>query len=139
MSKALGGQLKLANSSRNIWTYTPPASASLKDLQDPSYWANVTGKLRPLDRIEIVPEDMSYFAELIVLASGRNYAKVKLLQKFDIDEKEVEADKDEYRIHFVPSRQFRVTRIRDNKIMQENLQTKEDAATWLAMHRKEVA
>src|SRR5688500_2936557 len=56
-----------AASVRRIHWFTAPSGTSIDDLMTPDYWQRIASKFQPLDRIEIVDDDHTYFAELIVL------------------------------------------------------------------------
>lgn len=63
-------RITLAEYARNIFVVTPEHGTPFEDILKPSYWLHVADtvsmRLRPYDRIEVRPEDGSYFAELIV-------------------------------------------------------------------------
>lgn len=52
---------------RRLHWYTAPSGITIDDLLTPDYWSRIAPKFQPLDRIEIVNDDRTFFAELIVL------------------------------------------------------------------------
>lgn len=56
---------------RTLYCVMPEADTPLEAVLDPSYWAHVSAQLRTGDRIEVMPEDRAYFAELIVMSVGK--------------------------------------------------------------------
>lgn len=89
MTQLASNRLHFAENRRNIFTVTPEAGTPYEAVLKEGYWAHVSAKLRPTDRIEVLAEDGSYFAELIVLDAGRLYAKVAELRKVSLDPIEV--------------------------------------------------
>lgn len=73
-----------ADYGRTIHSIIPEYGTPIEALLDPSYWAHVANFLKPWDRIEVQAEDGSYYAELMVKASGKLYANVELLVKYDL-------------------------------------------------------
>ena len=71
---------KQADNLRNIWCVQAARTVTQEQFLDETYWAHVARMLRAGDRIEIMPEDNTYFAELMVLATGRLYAQVELMR-----------------------------------------------------------
>lgn len=69
---------------RNIHTIIPEVDTPMEAILDRGYWAHVAQYLKPWDRIEVRAEDGSYYAELIVMASGKLFADVQLLAKYDL-------------------------------------------------------
>ena len=73
-----------AEYNRNVHWMVPEVGTPLDALLDPTYWAHVSRFLKPLDRIEVASEDGAWWAELIVISSGKLYANVQLLRKYDL-------------------------------------------------------
>ena len=73
-------KLKEASYVRNIFVATPEAGTTLEDVQDPAFWTHVAKQLRISDRIEVIPEDSAFFAELYVQNVRLNTVNVKLLR-----------------------------------------------------------
>ncbi len=65
---------------RVVYAITPAIGTEVEHFLKPEYWAHVAAKLRPHTRIEAVSEDNSWFAEMIVMSCGPNWAKVKVLR-----------------------------------------------------------
>lgn len=90
MTQLASNRLQFAEHRRNIYTVTPEAGTPYDALLKDGYWAHVSAKLRSGDRIEVLAEDGSYFAELLVLDAGRLYAKVAELRHVKLDVVEVQ-------------------------------------------------
>src|SRR5690349_16586133 len=83
-------RFKRAENERTIWTATVEAGIPFEDVLKPEFWAHIASKMyNPPhrtgwgDRIEVYPDDMTYYAELFVHDAGPNWAKVSVLQKHD--------------------------------------------------------
>jgi len=63
---------------------------TLEDAMKPEFWSHINShvpaKLQRFDRIQIIPEDGTWFADLIVLSTGRGYAKTALVNRMEIGE-----------------------------------------------------
>lgn len=131
-------RLKEAEHSRNIWLLSVPSDITLDNLLQPDFWAHVGAQLRPCARIEVVPEDMSWFAELIVLDCGRLWAKVAPLRFVELAGKAdvpTPSAADAYKVEFKgPIKKHVVIRQSDKVIVQEGIAQKEDAHRWIADH-----
>jgi hypothetical protein len=62
------------------------AGTKIEDVLQPQYWAHVAGQLGPYTRIEVL-ETGEWMLELLVINCGRNWAKVQVLHKFELEER----------------------------------------------------
>lgn len=69
-------ELSINGIRHNIFRVTPEIGTPPSALLDPHYWAHVSAKLSVGNIIEVMAEDGSYFAELLVRDVGNLYAKV---------------------------------------------------------------
>jgi hypothetical protein len=65
---------------RNNFAVTPEKETPIQSLLQPEYWANVAKSMKIGDRIECMPDAMTYYAELIVMEVGSTFAKVALIR-----------------------------------------------------------
>ena len=65
--RATAERHQLAEHVRRVHWYTAPTGVTIDDLMTPSYWEILARNFHPLDRIEIVDDAGTYFAELMVL------------------------------------------------------------------------
>lgn len=89
MTQLASNRLHEARTRRNIWTVTPEHGTPFEEILKDGYWAHVSVKMRPGDRVEVLAEDGSYFAELLVQDAGRLYAKVYPLRHVKLEAVEV--------------------------------------------------
>lgn len=142
MSQALlNNRFKLSEHVRQFWHVTPRPEDAPESLLDPKWWVHVARNLKVGDRIEVLAENREWFAEAICLDAGVWGAKVAFTHgpmKLTNDAT-IEAP-DEYEIKWAgPSAKFRVIRKKDNKVLKDECQTKEEAASWVKSHKNAMA
>ena len=125
---------KQAEHLRNIWCVQAERTVTQEEFLDETYWAHVAQMLRTGDRIEIMPEDNAYFAELMVLATGRLYAQVELMRYIEFDKPSPQASAEsEYLINWGGSiSKFRV--LRGDDVISEGHETEKAALRWRDGH-----
>lgn len=69
-------RMKSGDFVRTLWVVTAEQGTTKEDIMTPSYWSHVASQFRPYDRIEVRVDDGTYFAELLILACDRTWAKV---------------------------------------------------------------
>lgn len=133
-------RFKPADGVRNVWVVVPEEGVPYASLLDGSYWSHISEKLRPMDRIEVLPEDGSYFAELIVRGSGRQYANVVELRKVQLDTVAVTSPDNKYEVAWRgPHHKFCVVRTADKTSMQTGFDNKDAALSWLSSNIRSLA
>lgn len=134
-------RFRQAEFDRNVWAATPEQGVTLETLKEPSFWAHVAGKLKMGDRIEVLADDMSYFAEFIVLAATRTEAAVKLLRHVELSQEVRLAEN--LQTHKVEwsgrHTKWRVIRKSDKAVIKSGFESQQLAANWLSDHLKAVA
>lgn len=108
-------------------------------LNDPSFLSHVASRLRPFDRIEVIAEDGSYFAELLVRSAGRQHARLVELNKVDMEPLQAEVDPRFSVVYAGPHRKNAVVRLRDKTTLKDGFDTAEDANAWLLANVKTLA
>lgn len=135
-------RMQLAEHMRNIWYVTPEAGTPIDALLDPKYWAHVSAKFKPRDRIEADAEDGCYFAELMVIDAGRLFAKVKLLRKHEFNADEVSSVDigTDFDVKWAGRHaKWRVVRKADGNALKEGFEDKQAAVVWAIDHVKALA
>lgn len=143
------GKMQSAEYSRNIWSIRADEGTNVEDLMSPSYYAHVTQRLKPGDRLEISAEDYTWFAELYVLSVAKVSAKVALLRYVvltkrseDLPEQVQEQpslpDHPDYVIKWAGANKFRVVRKEDRAVLQSGFQLADEAREWLNTHLREM-
>jgi len=137
----LANRFKQAEYVRQAWHISPRPEDAPEAMLDPKYWVHVSKNMKPGDRIEAIAESREWLVDAVVLDAGSWGAKVAFILgpvKLANDAK-IEAP-DEYEVKWAgPSAKFRVVRKTDNKVLKDECQTKEEAATWIKNHRVSMA
>jgi hypothetical protein len=133
--------LKLAEHVRQTWHVTPRTGDGPKDLLDPKYWVHVARNLKPGDKIEVLSEAREWYAEAVVLSAGQFGAKVAFtLDPIRLENSAETEEPEGYEVKWAgPSVKWRVIRKSDGQIVREDLQSREEAATWIKSHAKAMA
>lgn len=153
-------RLKESQYERRVWSASPQHGTPFEKLLDPNYWAHVAPKLKPWDRIEVQPDGIGYFAELLVVDADRLWAKVKVIRYVDFtskpavdpsqpaldlgDETPAELDHedpeesdnvdDNYLVEFKGSNKWSVIRKADGEVLKSGYPNKGGANKWLRTH-----
>lgn len=138
MSKLTASRLKQAEFTRTIWSVEVEQDTPFEEITKPEFWAHVAAKLKPLNRIEVFEESGKYWAELIVLSTGKMEARVAVLRKIDLQTPAAAVvDLGEHEVNWGgPHQKHRVVRKSDKEVVKDGFGTKEEAQQWLADHLK---
>lgn len=129
-------RMKEGQYERTVWVITAHENTYPQDFTDPAYWSHVASKLRPWDRIEARANDGTWYAELIVLEAGRNWARVQLLSAISLTTADIAMTQSNklsaYEIVFRgPHSQWSVIRKADREVVHEGETTQGGAVNWL--------
>lgn len=137
-------RFKLAEGARNVWEAKPEAGTSYEAVLDRNYWINIARYMRVRDFIDVVPEDNSWYAKLIVLyvdtpemPRAVDVAAAAPLHMIVCQSKPLSADYDiEWR---GPNGKFTLVAKATKAVLQGKFESKELAAAWLEDHLKKAA
>jgi hypothetical protein len=120
---------------------TVEQGTTIEEIQNPAFWAHVSSRFQPYDEITARVDDGLWYAKLLVLVPGRNWAKVKLLHKWELSTSDVEqtaaAVADGYEIKMRgPHLKWCVIRNSDQQAVKEGCGTRVEAQAWLDEHLK---
>lgn len=124
------------------YAVTSDYGVTKEDILTPSYWAHVAQKLRARDIIRVLAEDGAFYAELLVTAADKTWAKVVITNFIDFNtegkltSEQVELVGKDYEVRFVPTKKWCVIRKSDRAMVVESLHSKDDANSWLSIHLK---
>lgn len=124
-------KLVVAESQRITQRVILPPGSQLEDLLIPDYWSRAARKLHLGDLIEVTPETMTWWAELVVTEVGQAHARLAVLRRVELP-KPTELDDLPlgHRVQFLgPTRKW--CAMRANEILAHGFDTKTDAASWL--------
>lgn len=130
---------KQAEYVRNVFAVTPENGTPYEALLEPSYWSHVAAQLRPQDKIEVIAEDQSYYALLLVTSANKLSAKVAPIQYNDL-QNAIEDEAPQAVAHAIKyagvKAKWRVYRVSDNQPLRDGFSSKDDAQTWLNQYEK---
>lgn len=123
---------------------TVEQGTTVEDLKRPEFWSHVAPKLRPYDEIRVSVDDGTFYARLLVLSVGRNWAKTHVLENHTLTSKDVDMTQaegyDGYEVKYRGAHcKFSVIRKADSTVIHEGMTSKAEAETWLAGHLKQLA
>jgi hypothetical protein len=107
-----------------------------EDLLRPEFYAGIAPKLKPFYKIEVRAEDLSFYAELLVLQATKTAAKVTILNFLELsspsssDLKELNG----FLVEYKGLNQWCVIRKSDNALIEKNHATEADALGALKNH-----
>lgn len=121
---------------RNQHVLDASEGTQVSDLTEPGYWAHLGERLRPWAEIMVRANDGLWYARVIVLEAGRNWAKVHVEHVEYLTTAEVaitQADAmSPYEIKYRgPHNQWSVIRKADQAVVHEGSGTIDGAVTWL--------
>jgi hypothetical protein len=125
-------ELSINGIRHNIFRVTPEMGTPPAALLDPHYWAHSSAKLRIGDIIEVLAEDGSYFAELLVRDVGNLFAKVAFKSPVMVfsDEAETAETPTGYEVKWRgPKAKFGVLHGKD--VLKDGFVDKTEAHAWL--------
>jgi len=127
-------RLKLAEFVRSHFRVEPEAGTPIDAVLDPEFLAHVAGRLGPGDRLEILPECMTYYAEALVVDATPLSARVQLvLGPVALAAGEQVLASDIFDARWIsPTVRFGVIRKSDGAVMAKQFETKADAERWIA-------
>lgn len=120
-----------------------PSDLTMDDILKSEYWAHVAGRLSPAEKIECIWEDMTKYAEILVISVGVAWAKIVCLKFVDFNAAQISPDapekkNTEYFIEFQKACQWAVYRKSDGQRIHSNCLTEEEAKAWLADFEKAI-
>jgi hypothetical protein len=125
-------RMKPAAYVRNIYAVTPEAGTTVDAIQEKEFWVHLAGNLHISDRLEVIPEDFAYYAELLVTEVGRTWAKVKLLNLHRLDSAEEVGLEPQHRVVWRGQKaKHSVVRISDNAVVKDGFDSKPTAVEYM--------
>jgi hypothetical protein len=134
-------RMQMAEYWRNEWVVNAELGTTVEDVMDPQYWAHMAAMLKPYDRIEVRVDDGSWLLELIVTGCDRSWAKVHLLQRYELTTADVaQTQSAKYEVAWKgPQHKWVVIRLSDQMMIKSELGSKNIAYTWMLDFEKSAA
>lgn len=133
-------RMHLSEYKRQEWVCNSELGTTIEDIQRPDYWSHMAALMNQYDHIEVRVDDGAWVAYLLVTSCERNWAKVKLLEKYDlVDDMSAPVISIKHRVeHKGPHLKWCVIRVSDGERVQSELGSKEAANEWLRNHEKAI-
>lgn len=128
-----------ANFASTTYMASPEAGIEKKDLLNPEYWAQVAAKLRPDDIIRVIPQDKSFYLELLVTDQTKLWARVVELNYVPLNAKSIVStdsvfDRIEAK-HFGVAGQWKAVRKEGGALVNESsFNSREACEEWIEKH-----
>ncbi len=134
-----GERIKEQEFQRTVWVATALENTVPEDMLKPEYWAHVSANLKPWDRIEVRANDGAWLAELLVLETARNWARVHILNAYklttsdvSLTQSEVKGRYAEFRCeHMGPHDKWCIIRRSDSQKLHSGAESQDSAMKWL--------
>ena len=129
-------RMKEADFERQTYFAKAHENTRPEDLLSRSYWSHVATRLKPWDKVEVVADDGTWWAEFLVLEAGRTWAKVEMLRhksltSSDVSESQATAMLPYEVVHRGTDSKWSVIRKSDRAVMHEGEETQGGAIDWL--------
>lgn len=123
---------------RREWNVVPEEGTPFEAVLNPVFWVHNARKMRPTDLIEVMPDDASYYARLLVRSVGPLGVEVAKLEYYDlVPQAQSLAAIDRFRVMWKgPHWKHTVIRLEDKKEMQTGFDTAEAAQKWLVENQR---
>ena len=137
MHQLRNNQFKATETVQQAFTCTPSGGVTKDEIMEPTFWAAVCSGVQPFAIIQVMPEDSSFYARLLVRSVGPSSLKVFMLEYHDLDVAVEEPEAPAYTVGWAgPSAKYRVTRTVDKRVMIDGFVTKDEANTWISEQMK---
>lgn len=140
------GGVKPAEFKRQHLVCDVPEGTVPSDLREPSFWAFVAYKLQPFDRLEVRANDGTWISDCIVVMCDRTWAKVKILNHYDLSTpEEVEDSANNVSNSGIikheskwlgPSKKWGAVRLSDSQVVKDGMESKKSVEDWIREHEK---
>lgn len=124
---------------RTVYVATAFEDTTAEDMLKPEYWVHVASKLKPWDRIEARANDGTWWAEFMVLETGRAFARVTMMRQINLTTTDVAQSQNSALIEYQvlwrgPHCKWSVIRNSDKQVLHEGNGSRDGAETWLKNH-----
>lgn len=132
---------ELSEFKRRRWSIIAKEGDTIEDIKKPEYWINIANKIAVFDILEVMSEDVKFYAEFIVVNKDKNWLLVRQLSFSQLSGEGVATKDttDDFEVIFSPAEKFRVVRKSNKQLVSDRpFSTKEAAENWLHRNIKEI-
>jgi hypothetical protein len=135
----LPARVESAEFKRAVWRAYPEKDTPYETVLSETYWAHRAAAFRRGDLIEVWPDEMHYFAMLLVMAAGSNWAMPVELFKVALKPRVMPARQPEFSVAYRgPHHKYAIVRASDDTIVKDGFAQEGDAELALAQFRPRV-
>ena len=133
-------RIGLAEALRRDWVVNAEAGTTVQDVLEPVYWSHNASDFTIYDHIEVRLETGEWILDLIVIAVGRNWAKVHLVNKIELASEDDSPVATKHKVEWKgPQHKWAVIRLADNEMISKGHGDKNEAALWLTNYENVTA
>jgi hypothetical protein len=137
-------RIQMTEHANAFHTVTLEEGTQPEEVENPAFWAHVAVKFSPYDEVRVRTDDGLWYGRALVLSCGRNWARVKFLERHilataDVDQTAAAQLDSDFEVKFRgPLAKFAVVRKSDGAVLRDGMM-KEEAYRWLGDHLKTIA
>lgn len=121
-------RVEAAEFRRNIWRAYPEEGTPFETVLSEAYWAHRAAAFKAGDKIEVLPDEMHYYAELLVIAAGAAWARVMELYRRELGALALPDRRPDYSVAWRGAhRKFAIVRTVDGAIVKDGFAQQHDA------------
>jgi len=131
----------LAEAANQRWVVNAEARHTPEDIMNPAYFAHVANKMTIFDEVRVRSENGDWIADLIVVACGDNWARVKVLAVHELkgEDRRVPTDAIEHYVDWKgPHHKYCVIRKADGQKLSTGHASRGSAAEWMREHERTI-
>jgi hypothetical protein len=133
-------RFKLAEHVVNTHCIVVEQGVPFEAMSDPAYWSHIASRLRPGDEIKVRTDDGAYAATLLVKDVAHQAVRVVPVWYVSLSEVAELPANAEYEVAWAgPHHKFRITRKKDNAVIQSGFDNREAAIAAMATHIRDMA
>lgn len=125
--KILPSTIKPSEYVRTTFTIAVKHGQDFEEFKNPEAWAHISNELKIHDKVELLPEDGSFYAEGIVTGLTKTSVKVHFYLHVTLSGSEVKSKESPYEIGFAGKHKWRIVRKSDEEIIQHGFDSREAA------------
>lgn len=125
--KILPSSIKPAEYVRTVFVIAAKHGQEFEEFKNPEAWAHVASELKIHDKVEIIAEDGTFYAEGIVTGLTKTTVKIHFYQHITLSAVVQQSKQSPYDIEFAGRHKWRIVRKSDEEIIQHGFDSKEAA------------
>ncbi|WP_447867240.1 hypothetical protein [Rahnella bonaserana] len=125
--KILPASISLAEYKRSVYIVQAKHGQTFEEFKDPEAWAHVSPNFKKFDKVELIAEDGSFYAEGLVIKITRTTAVIHFYLHCELNEKAESTEDAAYYAAFAGKAKWRVIRRSDSEVVESHIESKDEA------------